>query len=92
MVEAEQTGVTVSYDEAKDKAKIEFTLPIQAKSFTKISNEIHGVTFKDELILSIDIIPHEAKHHISQFELKIRHDVTHFQCKLEPKACDVLLV
>ena len=53
-VEAEQNGVDVVYDYEKDKETIEFRLPIVAKSFTKISDDLHGATFKDTLVLSIN--------------------------------------
>ena len=93
-VEAEQKGVDVSYNYEKDKKKIEFSLPIQAKSFTKISDSLHGVTFKDTLTLSVDIRPHTdvAKSHLPQWKLNLKHNVHSFLCKLEQKACNILLI
>jgi len=84
----------VKYDYDKDRKKIEFSLPIAAKSFTKISDDMHGVTFKDTLTLSVDIRPHEKweKQHVPQWRLNLKHNVHSFLCKLEQKACNILLI
>lgn len=59
MVEAEQKGVDITYNPEKDRKKLEFSLPILGKSFTKLADGVHGVTFKDTLTLSIDIRAHD---------------------------------
>jgi len=83
--------VDVKFDYEKNKKKIEFVLPIIAKSFTKISDDMHGVTFKDNLIISVNIAPHDDKD-VPVWKLNLSHDVHSFLCKLEDKACNILLI
>jgi hypothetical protein len=88
LIVPESNKAAVDYDLAKGKNKIQFNLPIFAKSFKKQPDGTNQVTFKDTISVSVEVAKHQDKNDISQWNLNLVHNIKSYNCHNKDKqAC-----
>ena len=85
LIVPESKEAAVDYDLAKGKNKIQFNLPIFAKSLSKQPDGTNQVTFKDTISVSVEVAKHQDKNDVSQWNLNLVHNIKSFNCHNKDK-------